>query len=697
MSKAIIDEITSTRPHVTPLVKLWILRALVALGGQRKFITQKGFDCDELAETLRLERWIDTGISNKFPRNKVRNKLLRRHEVAEQKAAQAKPPKNLANNMKRLAKLANLLPIECRILEFAIIIHNDPVLCDAMERLGNLTNIKLYQTLATLLRLPESSVRNALCSKGSLTKTGLLRIEHNINALHNKLDLITDNFTYAIFSDDLDPIQLLNDMIRTSPPAQLTLDDYRHIQKPLDALTLYLNTSINTGRCGVNIYLHGAPGTGKSQLARVLAQVAGCELYEISNQDEDGDPISGKTRLRSYRASQSLFAQKKTLILFDEVEDIFHDGSFWGGKKSTAESNKAWINQMLENNPVPTLWLSNSLDGLDQAFIRRFDMVVELPVPSKVRRREIIEQHCSAFLNEHEIKQVAEAENLSPAVISHVSDVVNSIKTELGPENIGSTFQMITSSILQAQGHPRLKMNSAEQFASIYCEKLINTAEDIQVMTQGLKHAQAGRLCFYGPPGTGKTAYGSWLADQLDIPLILKKGSDLISMWVGGTEANIAKAFKEAETEGALLMIDEVDSFLQDRRQAQHSWELTAVNEMLTQMESYSGVFIASTNLMANLDQASLRRFDHKIKFDFLRHEQAFTLLSRYCELLQLDPPSAKHQLELTFHNNCTPGDFAAIARRHRFNPIKSADDFLSALRQECSLKEGTKNRIGFV
>ena len=59
----------------------------------------------------------------------------------------------------------------------------------------------------------------------------------------------------------------------------------------------------------------------------------------------------------------------------------------------------------------------------------------------------------------------------------------------------------------------------------------------------------------------------------------------------------------------AILLIDEVDSFLQDRRHAQRSWELSGVNEMLTQMESYQGVFIGSTNLMSSLDSAALRRF----------------------------------------------------------------------------------------
>ena len=110
-------------------------------------------------------------------------------------------------------------------------------------------------------------------------------------------------------------------------------------------------------------------------------------------------------------------------------------------------------------------------------------------------------------------------------------------------------------------------------------------------------------------------------------------------MWVGGTEKNIAECFRQAETDGAILLIDEIEGFLQDRREARHSWEITGVNEMLTQMESFPGIFIASTNLRDNLDQAALRRFDMKIKFDYLLPHQSRTLLESYCDTLHLEPP----------------------------------------------------------
>jgi SpoVK/Ycf46/Vps4 family AAA+-type ATPase len=231
----------------------------------------------------------------------------------------------------------------------------------------------------------------------------------------------------------------------------------------------------------------------------------------------------------------------------------------------------------------------------------------------------------------------------------------------------------------------------------VYDPAFIHADVDLAEVAEGLKDSRAARLCLYGPPGTGKTAYGRWLAEQLDMPLLVRRGSDLISMWVGETEKNIARAFRQAERENALLLIDEVDSFLQDRRKAQNSWEVTGVNEMLTQMESFPGVFIASTNLMDGLDQASLRRFDLKAKFDFLKPEQAAGLLRRHCESLGLATPGTEEEIALQRLSQLTPGDFAAVLRQNRFRPIKSAWQMVEMLRAECDVKEGGKSSsIGF-
>lgn len=91
-------------------------------------------------------------------------------------------------------------------------------------------------------------------------------------------------------------------------------------------------------------------------------------------------------RLRAYRAAQSFFGRRRALILFDEVEDVFDDGDSLFGRKSTAQRRKAWVNRALEQNAVPALWLSNSISGIDPAIMRRFDMVIEVPVPPREQR-----------------------------------------------------------------------------------------------------------------------------------------------------------------------------------------------------------------------------------------------------------------------------------------------------------------------
>src|SRR5262249_49163191 len=147
-----------------------------------------------------------------------------------------------------------------------------------------------------------------------------------------------------------------------------------------------------------------------------------------------------------------------------------------------------------------------------------------------------------------------------------------------------------------------------------------------------------GRICLYGPPGTGKTAYGRHVAESLDRPLLVKRASDILSPYVGEAERNIARMFHEARLEGAVLLLDEADSLLRDRRGAVRAWEVTQVNEMLTQMEAFEGIFIASTNLIDSLDEAAMRRFDARVRLDYLAPGQAARMFMDLAQTLELDP-----------------------------------------------------------
>ena len=139
-------------------------------------------------------------------------------------------------------------------------------------------------------------------------------------------------------------------------------------------------------------------------------------------------------------------------------------------------------------------------------------------------------------------------------------------------------------------------------------------------------------------------------------------------MYVGESEKNIAEMFEQARKEEAVLLLDEADSFLRDRKGAHRNWEVTQVNELLTQMEAYTGIFICSTNLMDDLDTASLRRFDLKIKLDYLKPDQAWTLFRQVVKEQggRLTQPS-KWKQQLSYYHNLTPGDFATICSPKSF------------------------------
>ncbi|GAB2745188.1 AAA family ATPase [Melaminivora jejuensis] len=679
------------------LTRLWLLRIMQTLGGHKHWIRSHDFREDKLARALGLGHWLEEEANRPFNPKAVRWELRQLHAQAEAHADSVQSAPALRQNLAQLAALAHLSEVDCKILEFTCCLHCDSLLEEATDLFENLSIVQVIACVATILALPVDAVRSALAPGAVLARTGLLTLERNGRGwLRSRLDLLSEQLAEMMQVPASDVLHLLRDKVRAAPGAQLQLQDYRHIQPQLDIALPYLRQMQASGGRGVNIFIHGAPGTGKTELARTLAQALGCELFEVASEDSDGDPISAVRRLRAFRAAQSFFVNRRALMVFDEVEDVFNDCEGPLGGQSTAQSHKAWINRMLEDNPVPTLWLSNS-GALDAAFIRRFDLVFELPVPPRRQRRGIVQRECAGLLDDAAIERMSAVETLAPAVVARAARVVRCVQDELREEPASQALERLVNNTLLAQGHRGLEQHGALRLPQVYDPAFIHADTDLAAVARGIARQRSARLCLYGPPGTGKTAYGHWLAQELDAPLLVRRASDLQSKWIGECEKNIARAFHEARQDGAVLLIDEVDSFLQDRRGAQRSWEVSQVNEMLTQMEAFDGVFIASTNLMQGLDQAALRRFDLKVKLDWLRPAQAWELLQRHCAQAGLAAPGPQEQARLAQLRQLAPGDFAAVLRQARFKPLPDAAALVAALEAECALKEGGRGVLGFV
>ncbi|MCB1660574.1 MAG: AAA family ATPase, partial [Pseudomonadales bacterium] len=265
-----------------------------------------------------------------------------------------------------------------------------------------------------------------------------------------------------------------------------------------------LSKALHAQKKGVNILVHGLAGTGKNELSRLLAQTLNVPLFEVASEDDEGDPLAPEKRLRAYRAGQTFFCNRPALLVFDEAEDVYAaDGNEFFAFRSTAQKRKAWMNRMLEENTLPTLWLSNSIRNIDNAFLRRYDMIIELPVPSKKQREALLQQSVGNIFTAHQIKAFAHANGLTPAVVNRAGQVIQLIKEEVEANSLLEHFSLLINSTLNAQGYDKVNPNSLQALPEDYDPNFINTDIPLNNIAEQLNKYRRGNLCFYGASGTG--------------------------------------------------------------------------------------------------------------------------------------------------------------------------------------------------
>ena len=159
---------------------------------------------------------------------------------------------------------------------------------------------------------------------------------------------------------------------------------------------------------------------------------------------------------------------------------------------------------------------------------------------------------------------------------------------------------------------------------------------------------------------------------------------------MGGTEKNIAAAFREAEVQQKMLVFDEADSLIYSRREARNSWEVSHVNEMLTWMERHPLPFICTTNLAEKVDDAAFRRFTFKSVFDYLTPKQIELAFRRFFGQVA---PTNVLRIECL-----TPGDFAVVKKKVEYLGGADASEIARMLEMETSVKPCRQNsrRLGF-
>ena len=609
-------------------------------------------------------------------------------------------------NIARLGKMLGLTQTEMQILDFAEL-RGFGLFYNFLRGISGFGANEAFDLLASAINATVASVRASLRADAPLRTLGLIRVDLAPNDLEDfiRLGEAGQRFLSEQFNSTKD---MLGVILQPSPTPTLMAEDFEHLRKEFTWLATFLKNAASNRVKGANILFYGAPGTGKSEFARLLAIVAGIEAFDIKSANDEGESVSGQSRMAHFALSQRFLAERSnTMVVFDEIEDVFPDdgmafAALFGRNRgaSKPDRSKAWLNQQLECSSVPAIWISNSIDGIDDAYLRRFAFHLEFRTPPKSARMRVI-QRCLDDLQVSDklATMLAADDTLSPAQIRQASRFASLCMTD-GAAIDESVLMHAVRSSQAAMGRATAGFRQVTERAGCNFAYL-NLDSDFPLgkVEQALKANPAATMCFHGVPGAGKTSLAHHLAESIGRPLLVKRASDLLGKYVGESEKLIAAMFREANQEGAVLLLDEADSFLRSRQQAGHAWEVTQVNELLQQMEAFDGLFICTTNLMDDVDEAALRRFSFKIRFDPLTQAQSMALFAEvvFGSSSAVLPQNIEGLLKKL--GSLTPGDFSTVQRQERllgerYSPL----DFLHHLEHESAMKKGgSPRKIGFL
>lgn len=619
----------------------------------------------------------------------------------------ARPPASpVAENLARIDAALGLDAAECEFLRFLVALHGNARLKELANVFGDLALPEAAAIAAAATGIDLAEILRALAPGGRLVASGLVTVDANdCFQLADKIEL-KRGILDTLLVPGLDERGLVTRFLPEVEPGPLGWDDFSHVADAARIAREILSAALHAGRAGVNVLLHGPTGTGKTAFAGLIARELGVHLFAAGRADESGESARARERLSSLLLGQRLVSRGRALLLFDEMEDLL-GGSFASllGGGGLDGISKQWFNQLLETNPVPTLWIANDLDGFDPAFLRRFHYVMELGRLGPQQRARALRRHLGRThrLDASDVDAIAQRFRSSPAQLASAVATARLLAGDGHPDRDTLERVLAPSEKILTGADP---MRRHVFDVAAYRSEAIHSPDDLESIATQLASWRPGAgpgvsLCLYGPPGTGKTEYVHYLAHRMGRPVVARRASDLLSHWVGGTERHIADAFREAEEEDAVLLFDEADTFLRDRRQAQHGWEASQVNEFLQQLETFRGVVACTTNLQEELDPASLRRFIFKVEFRPLRPEQALALYrTRFAACLaEALTPEAEQAVRnaLARLDRLTPGDFSAVQRRHEaLRQRVGALALVAALEAEVAARPGARRAVGF-
>jgi transitional endoplasmic reticulum ATPase len=444
--------------------------------------------------------------------------------------------------------------------------------------------------------------------------------------------------------------------------ADVTYDDLGGMRDTIDALREMVELPLRHPelfqRLGVDppkgVLLHGPPGTGKTMLARAVANESAARFFGIN-----GPEIMGSAYGESERRLRELFEQAAqsapSIIFIDEIDSIAPKR-----QQVSGEAEKRLVAQLLTlldgiepRQNLVVIAATNRPEALDEALRRpgRFDREIVVGVPDEPGRREILGIHTRGM----PLAPDVDLDDLARRTYGFVGADIAALAREAALEavrrimpKINLAEETIPNEVLDALSVELSDFNNAlkrvqpSAMREVMVEAPTIGWDDIggldaprDRLREGvelpLKHPEAFRrlgirpakgFLLYGPPGTGKTLLAKAAARESQANFIATKSSDLLSKWYGESEQQIARLFARArQVAPTIVFIDEIDSLVPARGGGLGEPQVTerVVNTILSEMdgleELQNVVVIGATNRPTLVDPALLRpgRFDELI------------------------------------------------------------------------------------
>ena len=561
------------------------------------------------SETSLIAKWlqnINRNTTRLFPPGECRREamaLLRPHigrQTAATKLDAATDFERLIiRNIDRLATILSIGDESREIVRYQVLASSDATLSALAGMIRVQTHRQFCETLAIVLGIDAARIKAALQVTAPLFAYAILEPCYCYQSLDTSLSIHND-IAPVLELDNVTDLDLMRPYFSLAASPTLALTDFSHLHDEIKLALQYLEAANRQGVKGINIMFVGLPGTGKTELAKIVGRELGLTTYEVKSENVDGSASSAIERLASLIAAQKYLSQATNrLLIFDEIEDIFNETR---GVFHQPVVLKQWLNRQLEDNTVPTIWIANSNAEIDAAHLRRFDYSIQFgQLPTDARSRIFQRHFGNSTLTGARVKTLSTRHALLPSQIGTAAKVVSMIGHQDADDIVVKTID--ASMRLLAQPIPATPTEPALfDFATVNAN--INLAELLDALKTG---DGVGRLCFAGPSGTGKSAFASAVANALNRQPRVIRASDILSPYVGGNEQNLATLFSQATKSRDVLIFEEADSVLSSRSSAKAHWEIVLVNELLSQLDTYQG--FGGFQASCRLSVVFMRRF----------------------------------------------------------------------------------------